>query len=338
VPDSPPTGAPPAPHDALFKASFAQPDVARSELDLVLPPSVRAHLNLETLVECSGTFIDRSLQHLQADLLFSLRTVHGGEALVYVLFEHQSSFDPTMPFRLLRYMIRIWEDWQKRHPGAPTLPVILPLVMHHGDTAWSAAPELASVLDADPAMLDATRPFVPHFRFILDDLAALSVETLATRAISSAPRLVQLALWASRSLPRLLSAAPFMHQIMRVLIRDRRMPDLVVQFHRYVLSTAPRDVDTQVIRTILLEIAGPEGREDVMNAGEQLRQEGELRGEQKGLRTAITAVMSARQLSLSETGRSRLASCADVATLMRWLARASNATTEAEVFAGDDVA
>ncbi len=29
------------------------------------------------------------------------------------------------------------------------------------------------------------------------------------------------------------------------------MPDLVLQFHRYVLSTAPRDVDKQVIRTIL---------------------------------------------------------------------------------------
>ena len=142
----------------------------------MLPPDVRAQLDLATLVECSGTFIDPALQHSQADLLFSLRTSIGGEALVYVLFEHQSSFDPTMPFRLLRYMVRIWEDWQKRHPAAATLPVILPLVMHHGDTAWSAAPELASMLDASPAMLDATAPFVPHFRFILDDLAALSVE------------------------------------------------------------------------------------------------------------------------------------------------------------------
>jgi predicted transposase YdaD len=329
VPDSPPTRAPAAPHDALFKASFAQPDIARDELELVLPPEVRAHLDLATLVECSGSFIDPALQHSQADLLLSLRTVHGGEALVYVLFEHQSSFDPTMPFRLLRYMVRIWEDWQKRHPAAATLPLILPLVMHHGDTAWSAAPELASMLDANQGLVDASRAFVPHFRFILDDLAALSVETLASRAISSVPRLVQLALWASRSLPRLLSAAPFMHQIMRVLVRDKRVRDLVLQFHRYVLTTAPRDVDTQVIRTILLEIAGPEGREDVMNAGEQLIEQGRA----DGLRAAIAAVMSARRLTLSEARRARMASCTDVSTLTAWLERAATASSEADIFA-----
>ena len=106
----------------------------------------------------------------------------------------------------------------------------------------------------------------------------------------------------------------------------------------YLWDTAPRDVDAEVIRTILLDIAGPEGREDVMNAGEQLRAEGREQAEQgraEGLRAAVTAVMSARQLPLSEAGRARLASCTDVATLTRWHARALTATTEGEVFADD---
>ena len=37
---------PPNPHDELFKASFGQPDVARSELELVLPAAVREQLDL----------------------------------------------------------------------------------------------------------------------------------------------------------------------------------------------------------------------------------------------------------------------------------------------------
>ena len=59
---------------------------------------------------------------------------------------------------------------------------------------------------------------------------------------------------------------------------DERMKRLRFGLVHYLWDTAPRDVDAEVIRTILLEIAGPEGREDVMNAGEQLRAEGRAEG------------------------------------------------------------
>jgi hypothetical protein len=46
--------------------------------------------------------------------------VHGGgEALVYVLLEHQSTFDPRMPLRLLQYLVRVWEAWDLP-PWAPS--------------------------------------------------------------------------------------------------------------------------------------------------------------------------------------------------------------------------
>ncbi len=107
-----------------------------------------------------------------------------------------------MAFRMARYVVRIWERWLRDHPEARKLPIVLPVLMHHGDNAWRAAPELAALLDAGPELLEATRPFVPHFRYMLDDLAALSPEALSTRTLDALPRLVQLALWASRSLPR----------------------------------------------------------------------------------------------------------------------------------------
>jgi len=82
-----------------------------------------------------------------------------------------------------------------------------------------------------------------------------------------------------------------------------------------------------------------------MNAGEQLieqgreqglqvgREQGRAQGRADGLRTAISAVMFARQLPLSESGRSRMASCSDVPTLTAWLQRAATASAEAEIFA-----
>ncbi len=64
------------------------------------------------------------------------------------------------------------------------------------------------------------------------------------------------------------------------------------------------------------------------------RAEGEQRGLLEGLRTAITATLSSRGVKLSETGRARLASCADAAVLTRWAGRARTVSSEAEFFAG----
>jgi hypothetical protein len=55
-------------------------------------------------------------------------------------------------------------------------------------------------------------------------------------------------------------------------------------------------------------------------------------GEAQGLRTALIALFSVRRLPLSDSGRARIASCADIGTLTQWLERAISAAAEAEVF------
>jgi predicted transposase YdaD len=317
-----------SPHDALFKAAFGQPDIARSELELLLPSEVRALLDLSTLEVCPGSFVDEELRHAHTDLLYVTRTASSSDAA-------------AMPLRLLRYVVRVWERWQRDHPETPRLPLVLPILLHHGPTSWQAAPELASILDASSELLAATRPLVPHFRFVLDDLAALSLEELSSRALHALARLVELAFWSSRSFTRLRDAAPLMREIARALTRDDRTRALLEQLYVYVLLAARPDVDLEEVRTILFDVAGPQGQEDVMNAGEQLIAQGRAEGERQGraegeidaLRTAISIALSARALPLSEPGRARLASCVDVAALTVWLARAVTAASEADVFA-----
>lgn len=324
-----------APHDALFKAAFSQPDVARGELELLLPKTIAAHLDLTTLEVRPGSFVDDDLRHAHADLLYAIRTTGGRDAFVYVLFEHQSSFDPSMPLRLLRYVVRVWETWLRDHPAASALPLVVPVLLHHGATGWRAEPELASMLDADRELLEAMRPFVPHFRFLLDDLEALSLEALASRVLSALTRLVQLALWSSRSFARLESAAPFMQETTATLTRDERTRALLAQLYVYLLRAAQPDVDVAAVRTILLQVAGPEGRQDVMNAAEQLIEQGRAEGHATGLRAAITTALSARAVPMSELARARIAACTDIPLLTRWLARAVTASVEADVFTGD---
>jgi predicted transposase YdaD len=69
---------PPNPHDALFKWTFSQPELAAAELRAVLPPALVARLDLERLVLAEGSFVDRDLQGSHADRLFSGSCVRGG--------------------------------------------------------------------------------------------------------------------------------------------------------------------------------------------------------------------------------------------------------------------
>src|SRR5689334_3764797 len=95
-------GEPGNPHDALFRRIFEQPEHAAAELRAVLPRELLARTDLSTLRLVSGTFVDAELTQSQSDLLFSVQ-LGDKPALLYVLFEHQSTVDELMPFRILKY-------------------------------------------------------------------------------------------------------------------------------------------------------------------------------------------------------------------------------------------
>jgi len=180
---------PHTPHNGLFTATSSQVEHAAGELRAILPPALAAHLDFSTLTLCPGSFVDEALSRRHTDLLFTALFA-GRPALVYLLFEHQSTVDPRMPFRMLRYEIRIWEAQLAKHPDTVKLPVILPTVLHHGDGGWRAAVAFEDLLDIEPELLTAIGAYVPRFQFLLDDLAATSDDAIRARAMSALGRFV----------------------------------------------------------------------------------------------------------------------------------------------------
>lgn len=57
-------------HDALFKASFSDPEHARGELRLILPPPVAARIDFNSLTLRPGSFVEQSLKERFSDLLY----------------------------------------------------------------------------------------------------------------------------------------------------------------------------------------------------------------------------------------------------------------------------
>jgi hypothetical protein len=186
---------PPNPHDALVKATFSQPEHAAGLLRHALPEALVARLAFATLALRVGSYVDDALKELRSDLLFSIQTLGGAPVLVYLLFEHQSTVDALMVYRLLRYMVRIWEEYLAAHPEAKRLPDIVPLVLHHSEKGWTASTAFENVIEVDEETLGALLPHVPRFRFLLDDISQSTDEALKARAMSALGRL---ALWCLR--------------------------------------------------------------------------------------------------------------------------------------------
>ena len=136
------------PHDKFFKDGFSDPATAAALLRHELPPEIAATIDWDRLRLVPGSFLDEKLDHSESDLLFTapLLPAPGQEAdpdaevCLHLLFEHQSTRDPFMGLRLLRYMVRIWELWLREHGRTKRLPLIIPVVVAQNRTVWRINP------------------------------------------------------------------------------------------------------------------------------------------------------------------------------------------------------
>jgi hypothetical protein len=181
-----------SPHDALFKSVFSSPEDAAAELASLLPPALAQRLDWSSLTVVPGSFVDETLASTVSDLLYEVRC--SGEPLwIHLLFEHQSTADPRMPFRLLRYMVRIWEQ-----AGTEELVPIVPVVLHHSESGWTTPRTFDEVIGLQRFAGTGIEPFVPRFSFILDDVSRQSDEEIAARVPSLMVRLTLAALREAR--------------------------------------------------------------------------------------------------------------------------------------------
>ena len=72
--------------------------------------------------------------------------------------------------QLLGYLCRIWKLYVKQKKRF-ALPIIVPLVLYHGKTAWEVDTAFASLIDGPR---DELRVYIPDFSFILYDLTQFS--------------------------------------------------------------------------------------------------------------------------------------------------------------------
>jgi hypothetical protein len=140
-------------------------------------------IDYSRLLRLDRTFISDNFRKREADLVFTAPFTdeqETREVIIYILIENQSTFDPTMPFRILSYMLRIWES-QREEFESNKVPLtqwkfrpILPVVFYTGDQKWDEPLDMKRLFDLPKSLEE----FIPQHKTILFNLKATSPERL----------------------------------------------------------------------------------------------------------------------------------------------------------------
>ena len=330
---------PESPHDKLFGEAFGSIEAMRGLLQSTLPKALLAKLDLSALRPVPGSCIDEGLAGSRSDLLFSVKFA-GRPALIYVLIEHKSWVDRWVALQLLRYIIRIWERVLADEPRLARLPPIIPLVVYHGESGWTAPRGLWELLDVAVREEPALARLTPSFEFLVDDLTQATDEQIFSRAMGLFAGIAAVFLRDARTPARVVPMLRRLGTMLRELWRAPNGRRAVTILLRYIWVVA--DVSQEEVAAVV-ENNLPEARELIMTIAERLRQEGLEqgleRGREEGMRTGMLGGrirIVRRQLelrfgALGEAVVQRLES-SDEAALERFAERLLTARTVEEVF------
>ena len=259
-------------HDRLFRAVFSDAAEAASLLRAVVPRELRESVDWSSLRLVEGTFVDDALRQSESDLLFEAG--YGKETdrlLLYLLFEHQSTPDVWMRYRLLKYCCRIWDADLRDDPRRTELRPVVPLVFYQGGRAWQHSTKFAGLFPA--AVRDW--PWVPRFEHVLLDQTGLAPDDVEGTTMGRIVQLLMMAAFGRHGGTALETAAKLAASLVSGGAVDRiRIISL------YLFSTQDQvavDAFDEALRR-----HGGRQRGGIMSYAQQLLEEGRAEGKAEG--------------------------------------------------------
>ncbi|MEZ6184144.1 MAG: Rpn family recombination-promoting nuclease/putative transposase [Planctomycetota bacterium] len=319
----------PTPHDSFAQAVFSDPAQAAVVFQAALPPELLRHLDLAQAELRPSLFKADDLHERRADFLFKV-PLAGEDAYLLTLLEHQSRQDSTLAARLLVYAGRALDRHMRENPGAKRLPAVIPVVLYHGERAWTAPRELLELYALPDEATDALRGHVPNLRFFLDDLSQTEDADLRKRPGPVLARVALLAMRHAQELRRSKDPAATMRALASSLgdlllqVQERTGRTVVV---RYMLEIV--ELESDVGQEILLQAMPGRVKEDVVTAADQLRAQGRTEGK----RGALLQLLREGFAPLPPEVEQRVASASE-SELVAWTGRVLRAKSLDDVFAG----
>ena len=149
----------------------------------IVASDLAALIDFDRLVPMNRSLLPENLREQEADMVFRVPFKSGGrtdELLIYLLIEHQSTVDEMMGFRVLFYMMLIWDAERRRWETGNVpkrqrrLSPILPIVFYTGERRWQTPLSLDAVMN----LPEELSRFVPRFDTLFLNVKATDAATL----------------------------------------------------------------------------------------------------------------------------------------------------------------
>ena len=329
-------GALTSPHDALFKWSFSQREHAIGLLKAALPEAVVKAVRWSTLRVEKGSFVDPALRSRHSDLVLSAR-MGAGRVYFYILIEQQREVEALMVFRMGVYMMRLWEQLVRDQPGLQRLPPIMPVLIHHSDTGWTAATSFQELIASDGPERAALLPHTPSFTIRLIDVSGGRAGGLVDQALTALGKVVLWCLSVAGDDARLEQEITRIAAALEEVLRAPDGPAALEALLRYLVATHER-LSVKKVGSILEKATGPRAQEVVVTVLDDIERRGERRGRARGRaegraegRAQTLLELLASRFGAVPANVSARILAADEATLTAWTARLLSASTLREV-------
>jgi len=324
-----------SPHDIFVKEVLSNRENARDFFFNYLPALVRDLVDMESLEVCKDSFVEKELREYFSDMLYRLNLSGESEgeqqegAYLYLLFEHKSAPQRWIALHLLRYQVKIWELYLKQNKEARALPMIIPLVLYHGEDEWKIGTRLSDIVPA--GQREELRPYLPDFSYLLCDISASPDDQIRGMAILRASLLVLKYIRHPDLARHLLEIFSSLEDL--IPGAGQEFIDWLESIFRYIFN-ASDGVSVEELEKIVEKCLDKSKEGLVMTVAEQLIQKGREQGVQQGLqqgwqqgevkkaREDIVNVLEIRFGDISLSLKERLAGICDQAILEDLLRKA----------------
>ena len=338
-------------HDIFFREMFSSRNFTADFLYQYLPVDVLAQIDLQGLQIVKESFTDNDLDTHLSDLLY---TVPCGKTSLYLyfLFEHKSSPDAYSGLQILRYMVKIWEQYKKQQKsGQDTkkkLPPIMPILFYHGSRPWNVPVDFHDLIDSSS---DALKKYLPCFQYELYDISHLPDDEIKGEATVRAAMLLFKYIFD----PDLWERLPEILSFYQEIIGQETAIDILETCLRYAVQATGRlgedDIRKVIANTLneedimqtFIDKYIDQGRKKGRNEGwkvgkqegrEEGKQEGREEGKQEGGALLLTGQLKKRFGSLPDWVDKKMKK-ADSKTLETWGLNLLSANKLEDVFSVD---
>lgn len=168
--------------DSGGKLIFEEPELCSQLFRDYIDMDILKNVSPDAIEDVTERFIPMFTEERDADVV---KKVHLSETedVFITLIEHKSGVDYNVVMQILRYMVYIWEDYEKQlnriQKGISSrkgfkYPPVLPIVYYEGSDDWTADMMFADRVALNEAFAD----YIPNFRYCLVSLKDYDKEAL----------------------------------------------------------------------------------------------------------------------------------------------------------------